>query len=51
MAIERITKFSDAIQPADIINEVVDVVNNADLEEFVGASESSAGKKRYRSRS
>ena len=45
MAIERITKFSDAIQPADIINEVVDVVNNADLEEFVGASESEAGKK------
>lgn len=45
MAIERITKFSDAIQPADIINEVVDVVNNADLEEFVGASESQAGKK------
>ena len=45
MAIEKITKFSDAIQPADIINEVVDVVNNADLEEFVGASESQAGKK------
>ena len=45
MAIERITKFSDAIQPTDIINEVVDVVNNADLEEFVGASESQAGKK------
>lgn len=45
MAIERITKFSDAIQPADIINEVVDIVNNADLEEFVGASESEAGKK------
>lgn len=45
MAIERITKFSDTIQPTDIINEVVDVVNNADLEEFVGASESQAGKK------
>ena len=45
MAIEKIIKFSDAIQPADIINEVVDVVNNADLEEFVGASESEAGKK------
>lgn len=45
MAIEKITKFSDTIQPADIINEVVDVVNNADLEEFVGASESEAGKK------
>lgn len=45
MAIEKITKFSDAIQPANIINEVVDVVNNADLEEFVGASESQAGKK------
>ena len=45
MAIEKIIKFSDAIQPADIINEVVDVVNNADLEEFVGASESQAGKK------
>lgn len=45
MAIEKIIKFSDAIQPTDIINEVVDVVNNADLEEFVGASESQAGKK------
>nr|DAD81399.1 MAG TPA: Baseplate structural protein [Podoviridae sp. ctqve24] len=45
MAIEKIIKFSDAIQPADIINEVVDIVNNADLEEFVGASESQAGKK------
>ena len=45
MAIEKITKFSDAIQPTDIINEVVETINNADLEEFVGASESQAGKK------
>lgn len=44
MAIEKITKFSDAIQPTDIINEVVETINNADLEEFVGASESQAGK-------